>query len=171
MAEGIIHLLFDSNPWWQEEGFEFVDVSLLPKRDVYDQLIDELHLRQITAILGLRRTGKTTLLKQLINSLLNKSTDKREIMFFSFEESFVEYTKDVLEDVLYLYIEEVLRKKIWQIDKKVYIFLDEIQYIPHWQDILKRFYDMSANFKFVISGSFSLLLRKKREGEFSWKDI
>lgn len=161
MSKDTINLLFDSNPWWQEKGFEFKEVVKLPKRDVYDRLIKELPLQQITAILGLRRTGKTTLLKQTINSLLENISDGRRIMFFSFEESFIEHTRNAFEDVLYLYIEEVLRKKIWQVDEKVYIFLDEVQYIPFWQDILKRFYDQNPNFKFIISGSISLLIRKK----------
>lgn len=161
MPKNTLSLLFDSNPWWQEEGFEFREISKLPKRDVYNHLIKELSLRQITAILGLRRTGKTTLLKQIVNSLLKDISDNKRIMFFSFEESFIDHTKNALEDVLYLYIEEVLRKKIWQVDEKIYIFLDEVQYIPFWQDILKRFYDQNSNFKFIISGSISLLIRKK----------
>lgn len=160
MAKNILNLLFDSNPWWQEKEFEFAQVASWPKRDVYNQLIEELDLKQITALLGLRRVGKTTLLKQAINSLVKETPEKKRIMFFSFEESFIEHTRDVLEEILYLYIEDVLRKKIWQIDEKVYIFLDEIQYIPFWQDILKRFYDQNPNFKFVISGSFSLLIRR-----------
>lgn len=62
---------------------------------------------------------------------------------------------------MYAYFKLILEQELPQIKQKVYIFLDEIQYIPFWQGVLKRFYDLNPNLKFIISDSASLFIRKK----------
>lgn len=121
-------------------------------------MVEYLTDRQIISIVGLRRTGKTILLKQLIRHLIDQDgVDPRHILFVSFDEALVTSTL-TLERYIETYLEYV---DVEASDSKRYIFFDEIQYIPRWQHILKRYYDTRPNLKFVLSGSSSLFLKKK----------
>jgi uncharacterized protein len=110
--------------------------------------------KQILALVGLRRVGKTTLLKQIIFDLL-KNINPKQIMFFSFEHK--SSNKDLLEELIYYFIEDNNKKE------KIYIFLDEIQNIEGFEDVLKKFYDRELNIKFIISGSSSIKINKSKE--------
>ena len=110
------------------------------------------------SIVGLRRTGKTILLKQLIKYFIeNEKIAPQNIFFISFDEALVT-SKLTLKNYLDVFLEDILKKEF---SGKTYIFLDEIQYIEKWQHILKRYYDTYPNIKFIVSGSSSLFLKKK----------
>lgn len=160
MAE-LWDLVLKQNPWWQEKGFRFPESSW-PKRQVYTKIRKLLDLELMVAINGLRRTGKTTILKQLINEILDQNEgNQRRICYFSFEEAGVAQKTEVLEELIETFISQAIGKQIFQIQKKVYFFLDEVQFVPLWPVILKRYYDLNKKFKFVISGSSSLFLREE----------
>src|SRR3989338_1967194 len=142
------------NPWWISGK---VDEALaLPfKRELFLMLDTYIKKRFIIAITGLRRTGKTTLLYQHIQKFLQEKVPPANILFFSFDDTSVN-----IEDVLNTY-KEIHTKDFRK--EKVYIFLDEIQKKEHWEDELKKYYDLYPNIKFFISGSESLFIRKKKK--------
>ena len=140
--------------WNSLEDFfvELLDIKY--KRKLYAEVLPFLEKRQILSIAGLRRTGKTILLKQFIRKIL-KTTKPESVLFLTFDEAII-LGKITLADYLNVYLEKIAPKK-----GPLYIFLDEIQYNPKWQHILKRYYDTDVRIKFVISGSSSLFLKKK----------
>ncbi|MFH1454546.1 MAG: ATP-binding protein [Armatimonadota bacterium] len=148
------------NPWWTDSSFRFSEEGIVnrPVMDKFDKYID---VPQIISVLGLRRSGKTTILKHYINKLLNAGNIPDKIFFFSFEDYLGKNEPEILESIINTYLNKYLQEDIYQIKDKLYIFLDEIQYIEHWQDILKRFYDKNKNIKFIISGSFSAVIKRK----------
>ncbi len=136
------------NMHWKENFFYNYSLN----RILFNELKKNINNRQVITISGLRRTGKTVLMKQLIDSLVKEETDRSNILYFSFDE---EQPK----------IEEIIKEyeKITDIDKtktKIYIFLDEIQKLDDWQDQIKYYYD-NFSIKFFVSGSSSLFIRKK----------
>lgn len=138
------------NKHWKE-GFFY---PFPEKRELYQQLAAALEKRYIISIVGLRRTGKTTLLKQLINKLVQEGVPRQEILLYSFDE----------EAELQTVIDEYVKIASQDIDKKKLVFfLDEIQKLPNWQNKLKIYYDNYPNLKFVVSGSSSLFIRRKSE--------
>lgn len=154
-------LVLKQNPWWQEKGFRFPEGSW-PKRQVYQETKKLLAPDLMVAVNGLRRTGKTTILRQLINELLDQNkVNQRRICYFSFEEAGVAQKTEVLEELIETFLAQVLDQQIFQLKNKAYLFLDEVQFVPLWPVILKRYYDLNKNFKFVISGSSSLFLREE----------
>lgn len=144
----IIEALERANKWWKET----FSVEFKP-RDIYTQIHKFFPKRQILALVGLRRTGKTTIMFKLIEDAL-KIIEKNNIVYFSFDDF-----KDVhLSDVLKSY-ERLLQKDT---RKGKYLFLfDEIQKIDNWEEQIKRLYDENPQIKIVISGSESLFIRKK----------
>ena len=68
---------------WRE-GFFY---NFPEKRKLFDELVKEIKSKQIISLIGLRRTGKTTILKQLIDHLITSEKIEREhILFYSFDE-------------------------------------------------------------------------------------
>jgi len=109
------------------------------RRDLYDEIEPWLSRKQAVAIVGLRRTGKTTLMRQVQDRLSGTSA------FFSFDEEETR-TKEVLVFVLDYAITTL---------NATSILLDEIQYVDDWEGTLKRYYDQRG-LKFILSGSESL---------------
>lgn len=70
-----------SNLWWsgkKEHVPEF-------KRKVFTEIMRYERIKQIVALIGLRRVGKTVLMKQVIKEILGK-VETSNVLFFSFEE-------------------------------------------------------------------------------------
>lgn len=129
-----------------------------PKREAFSKVQKELDLPLMTLLTGLRRTGKTTILRQLIANLIKKRENPKRILYFSFEEELASASTETLEILLEIYLAQVLKTEVSRVEKKVFIFLDEIQFVEQWQNILKRYYDLNKNFKFILSGSASTIL-------------
>lgn len=149
MEERHRSLLLKQNPWWRDEHLS------LPafERNLLTELHPYMKYKQILAVTGLRRVGKTILLKQLIHKL---TAPKQNICYISFDDiDFQNYT--IAEDLINYFLEFS--------DKTAmrYLFLDEIQKLPHWADLLKTYYDAEGNLKIVLSGSASLGITSDKE--------
>lgn len=152
----ILREILAQNKHWKDEKTFFEQQK--HQRKLFFDLVKYLPERQIISIVGLRRTGKTILLKQLIQHLIeHEGVKANSILFLSFDEVLVTQ-KMTLKNYLDVFLSDILEKEA---DSTKYVFLDEIQYIEKWQHILKRYYDTESNIKFIISGSSSLFLQKK----------
>jgi predicted AAA+ superfamily ATPase len=111
--------------------------------------------KAITILTGNRRTGKTTLMYQLMDALVAGGVPRTRILYYSFDDerpSLRELVKAFEKHIG----EEVLFSK-----KRYYLFLDEIQKLEDWQNKVKLYYDGPADIKFVLSGSSSLFIRRR----------
>lgn len=149
----IFSRILDLNPWYKSPDFQFSEKNL-PKREVFGEIENALYSGFIISLSGLRRTGKTTLLKQFINKLLSENLPTESIIYYEFDE--LNYN---LEEVLNLYFKNILRKDLHSAE--CFIFLDELQYVDYWQVILKRYYDINPKIQFIITGSSDLFNRQK----------
>lgn len=139
-----------SNPWWTENfKVEFKE------REIYKEIQKFMSLPQIIALTGLRRVGKTTLMFKLAEDRIRTGFDPKNIIYFSFDE----FREIEIRDVMNAY-EELVEKNFKE--GKYLLLLDEIQKLGNWDDQLKRTYDLfGKNIKIIVSGSESLLIRKK----------
>jgi hypothetical protein len=139
-----------SNPWWTENfKVEFKE------REIYKAIQKFMPLPQIIALTGLRRVGKTTLMFKLAEDRIRTGFDPKNIIYFSFDE----FREIEIRDVMNAY-EELVEKDFKE--GKYLLLLDEIQKLGNWDDQLKRTYDLfGKNIKIIVSGSESLLIRKK----------
>jgi hypothetical protein len=125
------------------------------KREIFNKLVDEIKTRQIISLIGMRRTGKSVLLRQIIDHLIQSEKVGREnILFYSFDEE-----QPKIEDIIKEYKSRT-GKDILKENNRIYIFLDEIQKLENWQNQIKYYYDNYSNIKFFISGSSSLFIKK-----------
>jgi len=136
---------------WRE-GFFY---NFPKKRFLFKDIVEEIESKQIVSLIGLRRTGKTTILKQVIDHLIKSKKVKREyILFYSFDEEQPKIGEIVTE------YETKSGKELLGIKDKIYIFLDEIQKLKNWQNQVKYYYDNYQNIKFFVSGSSSFFIKK-----------
>lgn len=112
-------------------------------RSIYPELEREAKNRFIVALSGLRRVGKTVLLKQILK--------KRKGAYFSFDEQ-RHCNPESLSAVIEAFLDHGFST----------IVLDEIGNVDGWAGTLKKYYDRGGT-KFFISGSASLKIRKGRE--------
>ncbi len=151
-------LIYNFNEHWKT-GKADARIKETIKRRRYYEILNYLNDRQVISIVGLRRTGKTTILFQIIDNLIEKKIAPENIFYFSFDE-ITGKTPEMLDEIIQYYFSEVLKKDI-KGKEKIYLFLDEIQKVKDWQIIIKRYYDLNYNLKIIVSGSEGLVIKKK----------
>lgn len=143
----IINALRSLNPWWVGRS---IRKENLVERSVQKDILELLKLRQIKDILGVRRSGKTTLLYLVIDELIKKGVDPLKIFFLSFDE--INLSTANFDEI---------DKAISQISiSPEYLFIDEAQEKKEWERWIKQLYDSKSFKHFFVSGSNASLLSK-----------
>ncbi|HAI74346.1 MAG TPA: hypothetical protein DCS28_02245 [Candidatus Moranbacteria bacterium] len=152
--ELVLAEIYRQNKHWKNINAFFADLKdIKHSRALLDKIIPYLDKKEIISIIGLRRTGKTALLKQLIQKII-KQTKPENIFFLTLDEDLLG-NRVGLADYINVFLE------ISNSGEQKYIFIDEVQYALKWQHIIKRYYDTEPNLKFVISGSSALFIKKQ----------
>jgi len=144
-------ILLEDNPHWLNSDA----YNNYIKRQILGKALKLIETKEILAILGARRVGKSTLAKLIIKELLNK-TEAKNIFFINLEKpEFIPYKNNpaYLEKIF----ESYLKLANPNMSKKIYFFLDEIQIFKNWEVFIKSKYE-NSNIKFIITGSNSSLL-------------
>ncbi|WP_020614769.1 ATP-binding protein [Sediminispirochaeta bajacaliforniensis] len=148
----IQELLFQYNPWWvgtfSTEGF-------INRTSYFEKLKKQIDSKPIIFLTGLRRVGKTTLMKILIDYMTKSGIDRNHIFYVSLDD--YSLSKMLLSEILIEY------RKIHKLsfDEKIYVFFDEITYKDDYHQQLKNIYD-NQNVKLFVTSSSSSLLRDKK---------
>ncbi len=127
-------------------------------RDIFQKLIKNLNSKHIQVLHGIRRSGKSSLFKLMINHL-SENIDPQEILYINLDDPF--FTKYSNDPTSFYEIIQAA-KKLTQKEIK-YLFLDEVQAIYGWEKYVKSVYDSNVFKKIFITGSNSTLL----SGEFA----
>jgi uncharacterized protein len=104
----------------------------------------------IKVITGVRRCGKSTLLRQIVDELIQAGTPKERILSINFED----YANNSLcnADALYQYIEQKIQGKgTW------YLLFDEIQNVGNFERVINSF-RATKDVSIFLTGSNSRLL-------------
>ncbi len=157
--------LYRLNPWWQGRR----QAPLPPmKRWAFSVVPGRLKdgLTKVTVVRGPRQVGKSTLMLQIIQSLLDEGVDPIHIFYVQFDE---------LPEGLRL-SEPILRLADWferlllgntfneaaHEGRPVYLFLDEVQNVEAWAPQLKFLVDTSA-VRVMVTGSSALRIEQGRD--------
>lgn len=122
-------------------------------RSALDVLFDYLPMKEILILTGIRRSGKSSLFKLLINRL-SESIEPTKILFINSEDP---HFLPAWQDASKLYDIIQTAEKITE-SKFEYLFIDEIQNINHWESFIKSIYESGNYKKIVLTGSNSELL-------------
>ena len=105
----------------------------------------------IKVLTGVRRCGKSVMLTQIRDEVIKKGADNEQIIMINFEK--LEYTNLLDAYSLDSYIKAIAKK----VNKKVYIFLDEIQNVKEWEKAVNSL-KVSIDCDIYITGSNAKLL-------------
>ena len=104
-----------------------VECMEMIRRNLYlDKIRPFIDQDLIKVLIGLRRSGKTILLSQIRDLLLERGVPKENIIEINFESRRFKKLEDA--DNFYQYVTE----RAEQADGKVYLFFDEIQHVKEW---------------------------------------
>lgn len=120
------------------------------RKEYLSRLLAWKNEQVIKVVTGIRRCGKSTLLKQFQDHLLEDGVSREQIISINFEDLDYEYLLDY--KALYAYIRERLCP-----DKMTYIFLDEIQKVDSFQKAVDSLF-IKENTDIYITGSNAYLL-------------
>lgn len=112
-------------------------------RPFYDQNL-------IKVLIGIRRSGKSVILTQIMDELKQKSIDSKHIIYMNFEDYDYEAYTDPQK------LNDYIKEKIND-DEKYYIFFDEIQNVDKWERVVNSL-RATKNTSIFITGSNSDLL-------------
>lgn len=140
--------IISHNKHWKSQAYEG-----LFHRDIASKLIQQIEHKEIEVIQGIRRSGKSTIFKLIINHLI-KEIDPRSVLYINFDDP---YFSELWSDSKKLYSLLELSEKINGV-KPQYIFFDEIQNIEMWEKFVKAIYDNEVVKKIYVTGSNSSLL-------------
>ena len=136
------------NPWW-------ADVKNLNKltgvdRDITHKINNTLDLTHIKDVIGVRRSGKTTILYQIVQELISDGLEPDNIVFLNFDDPDVNAAS--FEDLV---------KTVEKLNPGIsHVFLDEIQQKKEWERWIRTLYDTKKFNQIFISGSASSLLSR-----------
>ena len=144
-------LFYEYNPWWEDSSFS---EGLIARERYLSELRRYLKLKQIVMMTGLRRVGKTTLMKLLISELIRDGVTPKSILYISLDDYLLR-KKSILE-----IINEYRTLHQLKLSEKVFLFFDEVTAKEEYQIQLKNIYD-SQNTKIFAASSSASMLRDK----------
>lgn len=143
------------NSWWSDGIIPFY--KEFSKRRYYAgffDLVNQKFPHRAVVLMGPRRIGKTVMMYQAIQDLIDSGINPKNIFYFSLDTPL--YTNIPLEELIEygLSVNDTKREES-------YYFFDEIQYLKDWEIHLKSLVDSNRKTKFVASGSAAAALRMK----------
>ena len=140
-----------------------INSQKLRKRDLYlDKLIAFQDTEPVKIITGIRRCGKSSVLKLMIAHLKEKGIAEDQIVEMNFEShAFRKMTGDNLYD----YIKARIQPK-----KRMYLFFDEVQRVPEWEDAVNSF-RVDFDCDIYITGSNAYLLSSEYSTYLSGRSV
>lgn len=148
-TENILKLLYSYNPWWRETGMPKEHVRPMKRFAFFEawRMLNYKDIRRFVLLSGARRVGKTTLLYQMIEKLLDEGVPCKNILYVTFDHPLLKFaTMDALM--------EMYKNNVSGVGP-YYLFFDEIQYAKDWELWLKVFYDQNPDWKITATGSAS----------------
>ena len=152
------------NPWWESAERIGSDRSIVDYRESKLQwqpkIKGEFDLTQdaVYTLRGPRQVGKTTLLKMIVNELLDKEVASRAIFYYSCD--LVAKAEELFQVIRqYQEFSEPLRFK------RRYVFIDEISLVPAWQNAIKQAIDLGwgTSTTFILTGSSAVDIKRGAE--------
>lgn len=146
-------ILYRYNPWW--EG-AYNTGGLIERKDLLHELEINFLSKQIIFLTGLRRIGKTSLLKLFIHKLIyEKEIDPARIFFISLDDYLLE--KFSIPEL----VDQYRKLHRLRFSDKIYLFLDEVTYKDNFELQLKNIVDNQPVKIFATSSSASVLRHRK----------
>jgi uncharacterized protein len=144
--DNIISVLMVNNPWLTGKSFNIKDFYPQPRfqLDALTNTLIAIHRRH-AVVTGLRRVGKTTLMKHAIDWLLSKGIPSGNIFYIPCDHPLMESAE--IPDIIEAVETNFSPQGTW------YLFIDEVHLTKNWNKWLKVIYDQNQYLRIVVTGS------------------
>lgn len=130
-----------------------IDTHKLKKRDLYlNKIIAFQDTEPVKVVTGIRRCGKSSLLKLMVLHLKESGITDEQILEMNFESHAF---KNMNSDSFYEYVKQHIVP-----NKRMYLFFDEVQRVPNWEDAVNSF-RVDFNCDIYVTGSNAYMLSSK----------
>ena len=136
--------------------------ALKPRNIYLNRLIAFQDTEPVKVITGIRRCGKSSLLKLMQKHLLETGIEARQIISMNFES--MEY-RDMDVQAFYNHVKEKVLP-----DKRMYLFFDELQRLDRWEDAINSF-RVDFDCDIYITGSNAYLLSSEYSTYLSGRHV
>lgn len=127
-----------------------IDTHKLKKRDLYlNKIIAFQDTELVKVVTGIRRCGKSSLLKLMVLHLKESDITDEQILEMNFESHAF---KNMNSDSFYEYVKQHIVP-----NKRMYLFFDEVQRVPNWEDAVNSF-RVDFNCDIYVTGSNAYML-------------
>jgi uncharacterized protein len=122
-----------------------------------EELLRQKNITEVSIVSGVRRSGKSTILLQVLKKAIKKGLPKENTLYVNFEEP--AFAPHLRLEFLSLILDAYLEK--FNPQGQILVVLDEIQYVDGWEKFIRGLYDRGEKIKFYVTGSSSKLLSKE----------
>ena len=143
--------VINQNPHWSGKRYQN-----LQERNLHSELLSNLQTKHIQILTGIRRSGKSTFFRMLINELMEKTKPKSILMLNMDDPLYYE----IWENAALFYNLIELAEKLTG-EKVKYLFIDEAQAVKGWETFVKSVYDSEVFEKIFVTGSNSSFLQNE----------
>lgn len=121
-------------------------------------LIEQSQNNNISAVVGVRRAGKSTILKQVVYHLITQEGVKPEnTLLINLEDPRL---IELLQNANLLSLISTFKQQA-DLRSKMYIVFDEIQNVSNWEAVIRTLHDQEPNLKIYVTGSSAQLLGRE----------
>lgn len=149
----VLGVLQGFNPWWNGRTQALPEFRRLAFHICHQHLVD-VSLRRAVLLSGPRRVGKTTILCQIAQYLIEEGRDPKSILYLSLDHPILKLLP--LSEILRIYHETTLPE-----GREVVLLLDEVQYSSEWDLHIKHLIDHKGAYRILATGSASVTHREK----------
>lgn len=139
---------------WNRWGSNKLESGIL--RELTAQILSYTYTKEFIVLIGSRRSGKSTILYQIMDALEKENVPQQAMLHLNFEEpKLIPFlTLKGLDDIYETYREQIFPTG------KAYLFLDEIQNVPEWERWV-RARSQTEDIKIFITGSSAKLMSRE----------
>jgi predicted AAA+ superfamily ATPase len=134
------------NPWWPDAGALTKLAGV--RRDITERILRSMNLRHIKDIVGIRRSGKSTVMYQVMDSLVKQGARPKDLLLLNFDD--LEQRDAPFGDIL--------TAALKLSPDATHLFLDEVQMRDGWERWVRTLYDTKKFRQILVSGSSASLL-------------
>jgi len=142
----LLEILTDWNIWSKDLD------SGIERKGYLEKSMKYLDTNVAIALIGVRRSGKSYIMRQVIKRLIREGVDWKETLLINFEDQrFNDRSSSLLDEVFTTYMATLAPKN------RPYVFLDEVHNVPGWERWVTTMMELGKA-KIFVSGSSSKLL-------------
>jgi predicted AAA+ superfamily ATPase len=148
-ADEVTRVLESLNPWWSDG--EVPKALLGIPRDPAGPMPQMLAAEEVLTLVGVRRSGKSTILRQIASRLLGEGVPPSNVVLVDFEDPRTSglSVRDVVS----------AHRRLKAPEGRTIVMLDEVQASAGWEGWVRAEYERHRGVKFIVTGSSSSLLR------------